>query len=135
MKGIYKKLSVGVLAAALLVGGSGLAKGGQAFADSFRYIKSDDQIEKYLKESEEKDAPKKYDAFKSYIMWSNRRQALKAAKEQGFQFREVQELSEIDKVYPEGWDLRFDKENVAKQINSKPEYRVRVGDLYFIIKK
>lgn len=38
MKGIYKKLSVGVLAAALLVGGSGLAKGGQAFADGLKGI-------------------------------------------------------------------------------------------------
>lgn len=34
MKGIYKKISVGVLAAALLVGGSGALQVGQAFAYS-----------------------------------------------------------------------------------------------------
>lgn len=34
MKGIYKKISVGVLAAALLVGAGGIAQGRQAFADS-----------------------------------------------------------------------------------------------------
>lgn len=34
MKSIYKKISVGVLAAGLLVGGSGALQGGQAFAAS-----------------------------------------------------------------------------------------------------
>lgn len=46
MKGIYKKLSVGVLAAALLVGAGGIAQGGQAFAASASHSECESYIHK-----------------------------------------------------------------------------------------
>ena len=136
MKGIYKKISVGVLAAALLVGGSGILKGGQAFAYSpFRY-QSEEQLRAHLEECEKEDERKGLGGlFVGYNRWSDRRQALYVSKYENLEVSEVDKLSSVDKKYDKGWDVRDDKENVAKQVNLKGQFKAKVGDLYFIFSK
>ena len=55
MKNLYKRISVGVLSAALLIGGSVIAQGGQAFADSNEhkcsYESSIGDVERYAKQN------------------------------------------------------------------------------------
>lgn len=132
MKSIYKKLSVGVLAAALLAGGSGLIQGGQAFAELKVLDKDEVKLDKYLKEVEEKEP-----GFIGYINKSNRRLVARAVHGVGLKVMEGdrRDIPKVDKVYGDGWDLDGDIDSIVEIVKSKGECNVKVRDLYFKIKR
>lgn len=130
MKSIYKKLSVGVLAAALLVGGSGLVQGGQAFAE-LKEIK-ESNLDEYLKEAEKREP-----MFIGYVRLSNRRRVAKVVHEKHLKLKEAinEKGFKEERIYEDGWEFRDDINNIVKKVNSEGKYKVKVGDLYFVIEK
>lgn len=132
MKSIYKKISVGVLAAALLVGGSGILQGGQAFADFKVLDRDEEKLDEYLRKAEAKEP-----GFVGYVNLSDRRRVAKIVHKAGLEVMEADrsDVSEIYKEYREGWDLDDDIAKIKKIVESKNKCDVKVGNLYFRIKK
>lgn len=138
MKGIYKKLSVGVLAVALLVGGSGLVQGGQAFADSQAIVgnKAYNDLDEYLKDSRKLDN-EIYGAFIGYCRSSDRRQVVNGLRGKNVELREIDKRDvsrpESYKKYEDGWDFKKDVDELINSMKGKGPCKVNVGELYFII--
>lgn len=138
MKGIYKKISVGVLAAALLVGGSGILQGGQAFADSRVIFNSKDYIDlyDYLKEAK-KSEEGQYLLGDAYGRSSDRMKLVWSAEDLGFSFKEVIGGKDFkaDKIYKDGWAFRDGiKKGDLDELKAGKELKINIGMLSFIIK-
>lgn len=111
MKGIYKKISVGVLAAALLVGAGGIAQGGQAFAAS----SSHSECAYYIKHQ-----PNRNNDIEWVYSWyspARKKEALKRDKE-------------LDLNVLEMWRKKGVEFSIKEQIGEKIEKNVKV-DAYF----
>lgn len=145
MKGIYKKISVGVLAAALLVGAGGISQGGQAFAASKaksnvkveRHEINKDNVRIYHKLADKADEEAKYGWFDSFERSSNRlrieylvrNDKVKSAVEIRGPIGYKMEKEKLNLEYEDGWDL---VENIGK-LNKGQKYVVRIKNLYFEI--
>lgn len=132
MKSIYKKLSVGVLAAALLVGGSEVLQGGQAFADFKVLDKDEDKLEEYLKEAEAKEP-----GFVGYNNKSDRRQVARKMHKRGLSVEEAINENDFkaERRYYDGWELDDDIDYILRRIKSSGKCDVKVGNLNFRIKR
>lgn len=143
MKSIYKKISVGVLAAALLVGGSGALQGGQAFAASKkgqiieRYEINRSNRDIYHKIADKKDVEEGYSWIDAFDR-SRHRLRVEFLVEDG----KIEEAIEIrggmgfkmpaKYEYDDGWDLRYAIRD--GKIEKGKNHIVRVGSLYFQIR-
>ncbi len=111
MKGIYKKLSVGVLAAALLAGGSGVLQGGQAFAD----------------------ARSQRPAWE--VEWDKQRdRGLAQCRQDDYSYKlEEKPFVYASKKYADGWDFLDDIKSfkLLHEFGNKNKFGVQIGDLYF----
>lgn len=139
MKGIYKKISVGVLAAALLVGGSGVLQGGQAFADFdiYRYEVRKEEQYNYRKLAREDDKNRGYGWFERFDREKNRLRVVYLLKDyliqEAIEIRELKESKiKFDKEYSDGWYFKCDIE--AGKFKKGEKLKVKIGSLLFEVK-
>lgn len=141
MKSIYKKISVGVLAAGLLVGGSGLVQGGQAFAskvplDNYRQsskneiqVYVDGWLKWYMRPGESREQvlrEQKQSNLRSLDYWG-------AKKMFDYKIQGVQEVDQnlnvdIDGSYKEVLDF-VDSLSISEGKGQRPKgvYHVQIG--------